>query len=109
MKLPARRKAGIMVAAASRLTEAMVTLAYIRIVMAKGAIIPSVPAVPWSAAQKSARYPRCFIWGIISEPMAAVSETAEPEMSPKRKLATTLDAPSPPRTRPTSTWAKSTM
>jgi hypothetical protein len=40
--------------------------------------------------------------------MAAVSETAEPEMSPKRKLATTLEAPSPPRIRPTRTWAKST-
>ena len=31
--------------------------------------------------------------------MAAVSETAEPEISPKIKLATTLDAPSPPRIR----------
>ncbi len=41
--------------------------------------------------------------------MAAVSEMAEPEMSPKRKLATTLAAPSPPRRRPTSTCAKSTM
>ena len=55
MKLPASRKAGRMVAAARRLTEALVALAYSRMVMARGAIIPSVPAVPCSAAQKSAR------------------------------------------------------
>ena len=55
MKLPASRNAGRMVAAARRLTEALVALAYSRMVIDSGAIMPSVPAVPWSAAQKAGR------------------------------------------------------
>ena len=42
------------------------------------------------------------------EPIAAVSDTADPERSPKKKLATTLAAPNPPRMRPTSACAKLT-
>ena len=37
-----------------------------------------------------------------------MSEIAEPDTSPNRKLATTFEAPSPPRRRPTKACAKST-
>src|SRR5262245_1017142 len=50
------------------------------------------------------------ICGIITEPIAEVSATAEPEMPLKNVVASTLTTDNPPRTRvtPTSTSAKAT-
>ena len=46
--------------------------------------------------------------GIMIEPMAAVSETADPDTSAKNTLATISARPSPPRIQPTRPLAKST-
>ena len=108
MKLPATKNAGSIVAEASRLIDPSVAVANRISVIDSGAVMPSVPEAPCRAAQKSARYPRFFISGIMIDPIAAVSETDEPEMSPNMKLATTLEVPRPPRTLPTRTCAKST-
>ena len=55
--------------------------------------------------------PLFSICGIITEPIADVSATAEPEMPLRKVVARTLTTDSPPRTRvnPTSTSAKATM
>jgi len=47
--------------------------------------------------------------GIMTDPMAEVSATAEPERFPKNMQATELTMESPPGSRPTKTLAKSTM
>ena len=47
--------------------------------------------------------------GIMTEPMAEVSATAEPERLPKNMQATELTMESPPGSRPTKTLAKSTI
>jgi hypothetical protein len=54
--------------------------------------------------------PLFSICGIITEPIADVSATAEPEMPLRKVVATTLTTDSPPRTRvkPTSTSANAT-
>ena len=55
--------------------------------------------------------PTFSICGIITEPIAEVSATAEPEMPLRNVVASTLTTDSPPRTRvnPTSTSANATM
>src|SRR5476651_1492013 len=52
--------------------------------------------------------PAFSICGIITEPMAEVSATAEPEIPLRKVVANTLTTDNPPRTRvnPTSTSAK---
>jgi hypothetical protein len=57
----------------------------------------------------SAEYPLFFMTGIMTDPMADVSATAEPERFPKNMQATELTMDSPPGSRPTKTLAKSTM
>ena len=54
--------------------------------------------------------PLFSICGIITEPIAEVSATAEPEMPLRNVVATTLTTERPPRTRvkPTKTSAKAT-
>src|ERR1700680_1005427 len=54
--------------------------------------------------------PALSICGIITEPIADVSATAEPEMPLRKVVASTLTTAKPPRTRvkPTSTSAKAT-
>src|SRR5512139_1301210 len=47
--------------------------------------------------------------GIMTEPMAEVSATADPERLPKNMQATELTMESPPGNRPTKRLAKSTM
>src|ERR1700746_1188742 len=55
-------------------------------------------------------YPVFSICGIITEPIAEVSATAEPEMPLRNVVASTLTIERPPRTRvnPTSTSANAT-
>jgi len=55
--------------------------------------------------------PLFSICGIMTEPIAEVSATAEPEMPLRNVVASTSTSDSPPRTRvkPTSTSAKATM
>ena len=61
-------------------------------------------------AAKTRGKPLRSICGIITEPIAEVSATAEPEMPLKNVVATTLTTERPPRTRvkPTSTSANAT-
>jgi hypothetical protein len=59
---------------------------------------------------KTRGYPVRSICGIITDPIAEVSATAEPEMPLRNVVARTLTADNPPRTRtsPTRTLAKAT-
>ena len=60
---------------------------------------------------KTRGYPLLSICGIITEPIAEVSATDEPDMPLRSVVASTLTTESPPRTRinPTSTSANATM
>ena len=51
-------------------------------------------------------YPALTIFGIITDPMAAVSATDDPEMQPKSVLASTFTSARPPRMKPTKTDAR---
>ena len=61
-----------------------------------------------TAVEKSRGYPLRSISGISTDPMEAVSATAEPEMPPKNVEARIFTSDNPPRTKPTSTLAKAT-
>ncbi len=74
--------------------------------MLGGIMVPMVPAQAMSAAAKSLAYPFRSMAGIITEPTAAESAAAEPEMPAKNMLATTDTMASPPVTHPTRTLAK---
>ncbi len=67
-------------------------------------------AVIVTLVAKTRGNPLFSICGIITEPIAEVSATAEPEIPLRNVVASTLTAESPPRTRvkPTSTSAKAT-
>ena len=69
--------------------------------MLGGIRIPRVEEQAVMAPASSAEYPSFPMAGIIREPMAAASATADPEMPPKNMAATTLTWPSPPRMCPT--------
>ncbi len=51
-------------------------------------------------------YPRFFMAGIMIDPRAATSATAEPEISAKNMAVTTFTIASPPRMNPISAEAK---
>ena len=61
-----------------------------------------------TAVAKLRRQPLRTISGISTEPIDAVSATDEAEMAPKKVETMMLTSDSPPRTKPTSTPAKST-
>jgi hypothetical protein len=58
------------------------------------------------AAANSFEYPRFFISGIIIEPIAATSATAEPDISAKNNETPTFTIANAPRTKPISAETK---
>src|SRR5512136_1266456 len=74
--------------------------------MLGGIMVPMVPAQAMSAAAKSLAYPFFAMAGIMTEPTAAESAAAEPEMPAKNMLATTDTMARPPVTHPTRALAK---
>src|SRR6056297_321053 len=62
---------------------------------------PLTPEAATTDAAKAGSKPRRFIIGIIVDPMAVVSATAEPEMPAKIVEAITATWPRPPRIHPT--------
>ena len=77
--------------------------------MLGGMRIPMAAEAHRMEADSSAEYPLRFIEGIRSEPTAATSAVADPEMPENRISVTTTTCPRPPRIRPTITMARSTM
>ena len=59
-----------------------------------------------TAAASGAEYPRFFICGINTEPSAATSATAEPDISAKKRLTPMLTIARPPRTKPMMAFTK---
>ncbi len=59
-----------------------------------------------TAAASAPLYPRRFIAGISTEPVAATSATADPEISAKNIDTPTLTIARPPRTKPISAETK---
>src|SRR2546428_182884 len=60
------------------------------------------------AADRARGYPRLPMAGMTTLPMAAASATEEPEISDWIMVATTVAMASPPRTKPTTLWARFT-
>ena len=61
-----------------------------------------------TAVEKSRGYPLRSISGISTDPIDAVSATADPEIPPKKVDARMFTTDRPPRTKPTRTLAKAT-
>ena len=77
--------------------------AYITKGMLGGMIGPTVAPTEQIAALKSTSYPSLTMEGIMMEPIAAVSATADPEMPPMTMLVPQLTTAKPPVMWPTAT------
>ena len=60
-------------------------------------MMPMLAELDVMAALISLEYPSLAMAGMSTEPSAAVSATAEPDMPPNSMLATTFTIASPPR------------
>src|SRR5699024_1983882 len=72
-----------------------------------GSIGPTVDEVDVTAAEHPEPYPCCFMAGIMTEPILAVSDKAVPDIPPNPRDDATLVNARPPRICPTRAFAKS--
>ena len=75
--------------------ETPATPAYTTMAMQGGTRMPMLHAAQTMAAARAGSYPACFMAGIITEPMAAVSAAVEPEIPEKKISDTTETIPRP--------------
>ncbi len=87
-------------------TDVSAMTAYKIMGMDGGIMMASDAAEEQMAAANGALYPFFFISGIKTEPSAATSATADPEISAKNKDTPMLTCAKPPRIQPNSAEAK---
>src|SRR3970282_3058882 len=100
---------GTMPATNNCTTEVPAITAY-RIIGIEGGMMIAIDAdEEVTAAVKGPGQPFFFIAGISTEPMAATSATAEPEISAKNIEGATFTIARPPRTKPRMAGAKAVI
>ena len=73
---------------------------------AGGSSAPRLPPAAQTPVEKAGEYPRACISGSATLPTVTVVETEWPVSAPKPAQPAIVARPSPPRSRPSSKWAR---